>query len=112
KTKHHRGERLERRLLARAYECAEGEQVHGEELRWPELEGEVRHYRRQERDHDYRHQSADERRREGGGQSIAGAALLGEGIAVEGGGHRPGLARDVEQDGGDRAAEQRAPGDA
>ena len=33
-------------------------------------------------------------------------------VAVEGGRHRPGLARDVEQDRGDRAAEERAPVDA
>jgi hypothetical protein len=42
----------------------------------------------------------------------AAPASLRHRVAVEGGGHRPGLARDVEQDRGDRPAEQRTPVDA
>ena len=54
----------------------------------------------------------DERRGEGGGQRLAALPLPGQRVAVEGGRHRPRLARDVEQDRGDGPAEQRAPVDA
>ena len=104
--------RLERRLLAHADEGAEGEQVDREELRRAELEREAGDDRREERDHDHRDQRADERGGERRGERVAGAPLLRQRIAVEGGGHRPGLARDVEQDRGDGAAEERAPVDA
>jgi len=40
------------------------------------------------------------------------APVLGHRIAIEGGRHRPGFARNVEEDGRDRPAEQRAPVDA
>ena len=65
-----------------------------------------------QRDHDHGEQRADERRGERGGQRLAGPALLRHRIAVERGRHRPRLARNVEQDRGDGAAEQRAPVDA
>ena len=48
----------------------------------------------------------------GGGEGFAGPALLRQRIAVEGRRHRPWLARNVEQDRGDGAAEQRSPIDA
>ena len=54
----------------------------------------------------------DEGRGEGRRQRLARLALLRHRMAVEGGGHRPRLAGDVEQDRGDGAAEQRAPVDA
>ena len=44
-----------------------------------------------------------------GGERLAGAALLGQRMAVEGRRHRPWFAGDVEQNGADAAAEQRAP---
>ena len=42
-------------------------------------------------------------------QRLRGLALLGHGIAVEGGGNRPRLSGNVEQDRRNGAAEQRAP---
>ena len=57
-------------------------------------------------------QRADERRREGGRQRFVGAALLRHRMAVEGGRDRPWLARNIEEDRCDRAAEQRSPVDA
>ena len=109
---HHRGDGLERRLLAHADERAEGEEEHREFLRRSELQRELRDQRRHQRDHDDGEQRADEGRRERRGQRLAGLALLRHRMAVEGRRHRPRLARDVEQDRGDGAAEQRAPIDA
>ena len=109
---HHRGDGFERRLLAHADERAEGEEIHGELFRRPELQRELRDQRRNQRDHDDGEQRADERRRERGGERLAGLALLRHRMAVERGRDRPRLARNVEQDRGDRAAEQRAPVDA
>ena len=66
----------------------------------------------EEGDQQHGHEGAHERGGEGRRQRLAGPALLRHRIAVEGGRHRPGLARDVEQDRGDRPAEQRPPVDA
>src|SRR5262249_15965501 len=54
-------------------------------------------------------EAADERRAEGRGEGLPSPPLPGERVAVEGGGHRPRLARDVEQDRGDGASKERAP---
>ena len=112
KADHHGGQRLERRLLAHADEAAEGEEIDAELLRRPELQREFGDQRRHQRDHDHGEQRADERRREGGGERLAGAALLRHRMAVEGGRDRPWLAGNIEQYRGDGAAEQRAPVDA
>jgi hypothetical protein len=109
---HHRRDGLERRLFAHADEAAEGEEVDGEFFRRPELQREPCHQRRHQGDDDDGEQGADEGRREGSRQRFAGAAVLRHGMAVEGGRHRPGLARNVEQDRRDGAAEQCAPVDA
>jgi hypothetical protein len=109
---HHRRQRLERGLLAHADEGAESEQVDGEELRRPEFEREIGDDRREERYDQHRDEGADERGGKCGGQRRPGPSLLRERIAVEGGGDGPRLARNVEQDGSYRAAEQRAPVDA
>ena len=109
---HHGDDRLERRLLAQADEAAERQEIDAEFLGRAELQREARDQRRHQRDDDHREQRADERRRERGGERLAGLALLRHRMAVEGGRHRPWLARDVEQDRGDGAAEQRAPVDA
>jgi hypothetical protein len=87
----------------------QGEQLHREELGRAELQRELRQQRREEGDQQHREQRADERRRERRRQRLCRAALLGHRVAVEGGGHRPRLAGDVEQDRRDRPAEQRAP---
>ena len=97
---------------AHADEAGERQEEDGEELGRSELQRELGDQRRQEGDQDHRHQRADERGGEGGGQRLVGLALLGHGMAVEGGRHRPGLARDIEEDRGDGAAEQRSPIDA
>ena len=99
-------------LAPEADKGAEGQQIDREEFRRPEFERERRDQRRQEGDQQHRDQRADEGRGEGGGQGFGRPALLRHRIAVEGGGDRPGLAGDVEQDRGDGAAEQRAPVDA
>ena len=112
KADHHRGDGLERRLLAQADEAAEGEEIDREDFRRPELQREARHQRREQRDHDDGEQRADEGRGERGGQRLAGLALLRHRIAVERGRHRPWFARYVEQHRGDGAAEQRTPVDA
>ena len=88
------------------------EEVDREELGRPELQRELGESGARKVISDDGDQRADERRGEGGGQRLVGPALLGHRMAVEGGGHRPGLARDVEQDRGDGAAEQRTPVDA
>ena len=108
----HGGQHLEGRALAHADEAGKRQEEDGEELRRPELQRELGDQRRQEGDQDHGHQGADEGGGEGGRQRLVGPALLGHGVAVEGGGHRPGLARDIEQDGGDGATEQRSPVDA
>ena len=108
----HGGERLEGRAAAHADEAREGQEVDREELRRPELQREIGDQRRQEGDHDHGDQGADEGRGEGGGQRLVGAALLRHGVPIEGRCDRPGLARDIEEDRGDRAAEQRSPVDA
>jgi hypothetical protein len=105
---HHRAQDLGRRLLAHADEAAEGQELHGEELGRAEPQGEPGEVGGEEGDHQEGEQGADEGG-EGADQCLAGPALLRHGIAVEGGGDRPGLARDVEQDGGDRPAEKSAP---
>ena len=112
KAQAHRGQHLEGRALAHADEAREGQEEHGEELRRPELQRELGDQRRQEGDQDDGDQGADERGGEGCSQRLVGAALLGHRMAVEGRRHRPRLARNIEQDGGDGAAEQRAPVDA
>ncbi len=99
-------------LLAQADEGTEGEEVHGEEFRRPELQREARDLRRKEGDQQDRHQRADEGRRERRRERLGRLALLRHRVAVEGGRDRPRFARDVEQDRGDRAAEQRPPVDA
>ena len=68
--------------------------------------------RREKRDQHHGDQRADEGGSERRGQRLGGPALLRHRIAVEGRRDRPGLARNIEQDRGDRAAEQRAPVDA
>jgi hypothetical protein len=112
KAQHHGGDGLGRRFLAHAHEAAEGQQLHGEELGRTELERELRQQRRQEGDQQHREHGAHEARREGRRQRLRRAALLRHRVAVEGGGHAPGFARDVEQDRRDRPAEQRTPVDA
>ena len=109
---HHGADDLGRRLLAHADEAAEGQELDGEELGRPELQREAGEVAGQEGDHQHGEQGAHERGGERPRQRLAGPALLRHRVAVEGGGHRPGLARDVEQDRGDRPAEQRAPVDA
>ena len=108
----HRDDGLVLVLAAEADERAERQQIDREELRRPEAKRERGDAGRQERDQQHRDQRADERRGERRRQRLGGAALLRHRIAVEGGGDRPGLARNVEQDRGDGAAEQRAPVDA
>ena len=90
-------------------EAAEGQELHREELRRPELQGEAGDDRRQEGQHDDGKEGADEGRREGGRERLVGLALLGHGMAVESGRDRPWLAGNIEQDRGDGAAEKRAP---
>ena len=109
KADHHRRDGLERRLLAQADEAAERQEIHREFLRRPELQRKARDQRRDQRDHDDGEQRADKRRGEGGRQGFAGLALLRHRIAVERRRHRPWLAGYVEENRGDRAAEQRAP---
>jgi hypothetical protein len=78
----------------------------------PNFERELGQQRGEEGDRQHGEEGADEGRGEGRRQRLGGAALLRQRKAVEGGGHRPGFAGDVEQDGSDRPAEQRAPVDA
>ena len=99
-------------LASEAHERAERQQVDREKFRRPEPQRERGDAGRQKRDQQDRRQRADERRGEGCGQGLRRLALLRHRIAVEGGRHRPCLARNVEQDRGNGAAEQRAPVDA
>ena len=108
----HRGEDLEGRTLAHAHEGTEGQQVDREELGRAELQGELGDQGGHEGDHHHRQEGADEGGGEGAGQCFASMAFLGHGIAVEGGGDRPGFTRDVEQDRRDGAAEEGPPVDA
>ena len=104
-----RDDRLERRAAAEGDEGSEGEEVDREVFRRPEAEREGGDGAREKGDDD----DADERAEAGGdegvGQRLARPALPRHRIAVEGCGDRGGLARDVEEDGGGGAAEQRAP---
>ena len=61
----------------------------------------------EESDQDDGEEGFHEGRREGGGERPPRRGRAGPRVAVEGRRHRPRLARDVEQDGGDRPAEQR-----
>ena len=108
----HRDQGLVLLLAPEADEGAEGQQIDREEFRRPEFERERGDQRRQEGDQQHRDQRADERRGERRGQRLGRPALLRHRIAVEGGCDRPRFARDIEQDRGDGAAEQRAPVDA
>ena len=110
---HHRGDGLERRLLAHADEAAEGRASRPRRIpaartaarTWrPAAPGSVIMITAN---------SAPTKDEVKAAVSASPAlALLRHRIAVEGGRHRPRLARDVEQDRGDGAAEQRAPVDA
>ena len=104
-------QRLERIAAAEPDEAREGQELDGEELRRPELQRDLGQERREEGDEHDREERAHERRGEGGGERLPALPLAGQRIAVEGGGHRPRLARDVEEDRGDGAAEERAPVD-
>jgi len=106
---HHRHQNLERGLLAHADETAEGQEKHRKKLRGTELQRKLRHQRRQESDHHDGKEGADKGRRECRGQCLTGLALLGHRIAIKCGCHRPRLTGNIEQDGRDRAAEQRTP---
>ena len=108
----HRDDDLVPLLPAKTDEGAERQEVDGEELRRAEAEREIGDPRGEEGDEQYRHERADEGGREGGGERLGGPPLLRHRVAVEGGRDRPRLARDVEQDRGDGAAEQRPPIDA
>ena len=57
---HHRGDSLERRLLAQADEAAESEEIDREYFRRPEPQREIRDQRRHQRDDDDGEQRADE----------------------------------------------------
>ncbi len=96
KTQHHRGQGFERRTLAHADEAAERQQIDREELGRAELQCELRDQGCQKSDHHHRHQRADERRRERGGQRLAGTPLLRHRIAVERRRDRPRLAGYIE----------------
>ena len=109
---HHGGDGLERRALGHAHERAERQEIDRKEFRRAELEREPRDDGRDEGDEHHRDQGTDEGRGERRRERRARAPLLRQRIAVEGGRDRPRLARDVEQDRGDGAAEQRAPVDA
>jgi hypothetical protein len=83
------------------------------QLRGTERECHVGERPREEREEHRRDERADERREERGRQrECRFTELLREGEAVEQKHDGPRLARDVEQDRGDHAAEQRAPVDA
>ena len=108
----HGGQHLEGRASAHSYKAGERKKVDREELRRTELQRELGDQRRQEGDQDHGHQGADEGGREGCGERLIGSTLLGKWMPIEGSRHRPGLARDIEENGGDRPAEQRSPVDA
>ena len=80
-----------------------------ENFRRAESERHVRKQRGKEGDEHGREQSPDERGSERGSQRLATLTLPGQRVTVKRGRHRPGLARDVEEHGGDGAAEQRSP---
>ena len=105
----HRDHDLVALFLAETDERTEGQKIDGEKFRRPEAKREIRDPRREKRNQHHRDERADERRREGGRQRFRGFSLLRHRIAVEGGRDRPGLARNVEQNRRDGAAEQRAP---
>src|SRR5262249_8116049 len=92
-----------------ADEAREGQELDREELRRAEAQRDLGQERGEERDQHDREERADERRAEGRGEGLASLSLPCQRIAVEGGRGRPGLARDVEEDRRDRAAEERAP---
>ena len=104
-----RDQRLDRVAAAQADERREGEELDREELGRAELERDLGQQRGEERDQHDREERAHERGGEGGGERLAPLPLPRHRIAVEGGGHRPRLARDVEEDRRDGAAEERAP---
>jgi hypothetical protein len=108
----HRDDGLVLLLAAEAHERAEREEIDREEFRRAELQREARDARREERDQQHRHERADERRGEGRRERFGRAALLRHRVAVERRRDRPGLAGNVEEDRGDRPAEERAPVDA
>ena len=112
KAQHHRGKGLGRCFLAHAHEAAEGEQLHRKEFRWTEFQRKSGQHRCQESDQQDRKERADKGRCEGRGERLRRPPLLRHGKAIEGGCHRPGLARNVEENRGDRPAEQCTPVDA
>jgi hypothetical protein len=75
----------------------------------PELQRDLGQQGGEEGDQHDREEGPDERGAERGGERLTAVPLAGHRIAVEGGRHRPRLARDVEQDRRDRSAEERAP---
>ena len=66
---------------------------------------------REERQGDRAEHGAAKVRKERGAERPSGLALLGHGIPIEGGGHRPRLAGNVEEDRADAASVQRPPVD-
>ena len=105
---HHHG--LRRCLGAEPDERGEREDEHREELGRPEREREVRDGLREEREQHRREERADERGEERGRQRDTWLPLaLRQGEAIEQEHDGPRLSRDVEQDRGHDAAEERAP---
>ena len=72
-----------------------------------ELERQICERRRERRDHQRRHAACKERSQRGDGQRRAGAALPRHLVPVENGDDRRHLARQIDQDGGCRAAVRR-----
>ena len=91
------------------HQAAGGER---KKFRGAEQDRDIGQQRREHHDADHRQRAADERADRDDGQRGAGAALLGELIAVDRGDHGSGLAGNVEQDRGGRAAIHRAVEDA
>src|SRR5216683_4374683 len=104
-----RHQRLERVAAAQTDERRERQKLDREELGGPELQRDLGEERGEQGDQDDREEGADERRGEGGGECLPALPLARHRIAVEGGGHRPRLARDIEEDRGDGPTEERPP---
>ena len=97
KAEHHGRDHLGHRLFAHADKAAKSEQLHGKILGRTKVERKTGQYRRQKSDQDHCEQRTYEGRGEGRGEGLGCPALLGHGIAVKSGCHRPGLARNIEQ---------------
>ncbi|MEY9625874.1 hypothetical protein ABIA27_000909 [Sinorhizobium fredii] len=106
---HHRDERLEGGLRTHRDEAGKGEEIDGEIFGRGEFQSEIRNPAGKQRDHHHAGERPEAGRHEGKGQRPARLAGLGHRIAVEGGGDGGRFARDVEEDRGRRAAEQRPP---